>query len=86
MFMCDITKTPPNAHNIVYIELFLFANGDVSIRFSGKDDNVVLELVMALVSVVQLLSFNGTICGTPNALYTVNHVKCVGWSDCNVIS
>ena len=24
-------------------ELFLFAKGDVSIRFNGKDDNVVLE-------------------------------------------
>ena len=36
MFMCDVTKAPPYAHNFVYSELFLFANVDVSIRFKGK--------------------------------------------------
>ena len=55
MFMCDVTKTPPYARNFVYSELLFIckpANGDVSIRFNGKDDNVVLEYrVIALISV-----------------------------------
>ena len=41
--MCDVQK-----HHLTRIILFtvnycLFANGDVSIRFNGKDDNAVLE-------------------------------------------
>ena len=43
MFMCDVTKTPPYARYFVYSELFLICNNDVSIRFNGKDDNIVLE-------------------------------------------
>ena len=31
MFMCDFTKTPSYMRHSVYSELFLFANGDVSI-------------------------------------------------------
>ena len=42
MFMCDVTKMPLHPRNFVYGELS-FANGDVSIRFNGKYDNVVLE-------------------------------------------
>ena len=39
MFMCDVTKTPPYTRNLFTVNYCLFANGDVSIRFSGKDDN-----------------------------------------------
>ena len=39
MFMCDVTKTPPYARYFVAVNYCLFANGDVSIRFNGKDDN-----------------------------------------------
>ena len=46
IFMYDVTKTPPYVRNFVYSEL-LFANVDVSIRFNGKDDNVVLEFALA---------------------------------------
>ena len=42
MFMCDITKTPPYGRYFVYSEL-LFANSDISIRFSGKEENAVLQ-------------------------------------------
>ena len=42
MFMCDVTKTLPYALYFGYSEL-LYGNGDVSIRFDGKDDNVVIE-------------------------------------------
>ena len=44
MFMCDVTKTPPYARIFVYSELLFISNSNVSgsIRFSGKDDNVVL--------------------------------------------
>ena len=44
MFMCDVTKTPFK-RNFVYSEVnyLLFANGDDSIRFNGKYDNVMLE-------------------------------------------
>ena len=48
MFMRDVTKTPPYARNLVcsiFLIFCLFANGDVSIRFNGKDDSVVLELL-----------------------------------------
>ena len=45
MLMCGVTK-----RYLTRVILFtvnhcqcLFANGDVSIRFNGKDDNVVLE-------------------------------------------
>ena len=41
--MCDVTKTPPYARNFFTANYCLFANGDVSIRFNGNDDNVVLE-------------------------------------------
>ena len=44
--MCDVTKTSPYAHNLLPVNYCLFANGDVSIMFNGKDDNVVLELFM----------------------------------------
>ena len=44
MFMCNITKMQPYARKFVYnLNYCLFANGDVSIRFSGKDDDSVLE-------------------------------------------
>ena len=33
----------PYARYFVYGELLLIANGNVSIKFNGKDDNVVLE-------------------------------------------
>ena len=46
MFMCDVTKTPHYARYFVTVNYCLFANGDVSIRFNGKDDNVVLELLL----------------------------------------
>ena len=44
MFMCDVTKMPPYRRNVVTVNYCLFANGDISIRFSGKDDNVVLVM------------------------------------------
>ena len=44
MFMCDVIKTPPYARAILFtVNYCLFANGDVSIRFYGEIDNVVLE-------------------------------------------
>ena len=43
MFMCDVTKTPLYAHNLFTVNYCLFANSDVSIRFNGKNDNIVLE-------------------------------------------
>ena len=43
MFMCEVTKTPTYAHNLFTVNYCQFANGDVSIRLNGKDDNVVLE-------------------------------------------
>ena len=43
MFMCDVTKTLPYARNLFTVNYCIFANGDVSIGFNGKDDNVVLE-------------------------------------------
>ena len=47
MFMCDVTKPLHYACNFVYSELlYIFANGDVFIRFNGQDDNVVLEFLM----------------------------------------
>ena len=52
MYMWDVTKTPPYAHNFVYSELLLIENGDVSIRFNGKDDNVVLECPLKWVSAI----------------------------------
>ena len=41
--MCDITKTPP----LSTVNNCYFANSDVSISSSGKDDNVVLEYSVA---------------------------------------
>ena len=39
MFMCDITKTSPYASNFLFtVNYCLFANGEVSIRFNGKDN------------------------------------------------
>ena len=46
MFICDDTKTRVILFTVNYC---LFANGDVSIRFNGKDDNVVLEYTINLV-------------------------------------
>ena len=43
MLMCDITKTPPYVRHFINSELLLIANRDVSIRFNGKDNNVMLE-------------------------------------------
>ena len=42
MFMCDVTKTPL----LFMVNYCKFAHGDVSIRFNGKNDNVVLESVI----------------------------------------
>ena len=45
MFMCNVTKTSPYLRNFVNSDDYrLFANSDVSIRFNGKYDNVLLEL------------------------------------------
>ena len=44
MFMCDVTKTQLTRVILFTVNYCLFANGDVSIRFIEKDDNVVLEL------------------------------------------
>ena len=43
MLMCNVTKTPHYTPNLVYSELLLICKGDVSIRFSGNNDNVMLE-------------------------------------------
>ena len=43
MFMCDVTKTHLTRVILLTVNYCSFANGDVSIRFNGKDDNVVLE-------------------------------------------
>ena len=39
----NIRKTCPYTVILFTVNYCLFANGDVSIRFNGKDDNVVLE-------------------------------------------
>ena len=51
MFMCDVTKTSPYARNMFTVNNCLFANGDVSIRFNGKDDNFVLEFALNAIKV-----------------------------------
>ena len=43
MFMCDIKKRHLTCIILFTVNYCLFANGDVSIRFNGKDDNVMLE-------------------------------------------
>ena len=43
--MSDVTKTP-YAHYFFPVNYCLFANGEISIRFNGQDDNVVLECHM----------------------------------------
>ena len=50
-FLCKCSYATSQKRHLTRVILFtvnycLFANGDVSIRFSGKDDNVVLELLM----------------------------------------
>ena len=51
MFMCHVTKMPPYARRVILftVNYCLFANGDVSIRFNGKDYNVVLEYIIILI-------------------------------------
>ena len=46
MFICDVTKARSFARNFVSRELSFISKGDVSYRFNGKNDNVVLELVL----------------------------------------
>ena len=43
MFTCDVTKARSFARNFVSRDYRLFSHGDVSYRFNGKNDNVVLE-------------------------------------------
>ena len=43
MFTCDVTKARSFARNFVSRELSFISHGDVSYRFNGKNDNVVLE-------------------------------------------
>ena len=49
MFTCDITKAHSSASNYC-----LFALSDVSYRFNGENDNVVLEL-----------TFRASLCSSP---------------------
>ena len=50
MFMCDVTKTPPYESNFVFktVNYCSFVNGDVSIKFNGKDNCIVLEFDISL--------------------------------------
>ena len=51
MFMCDVTKTLTYARVISFtVNYCLFANGDFSIRFNGKDDIVVLEYTCGMIT------------------------------------
>ena len=43
MFTCDVTKARSLARNFVCRELSFIFTRDVSYRFNGKNDNVVLE-------------------------------------------
>ena len=43
MFMRDVKKRHITRIILFTVNYCLFANDDISIRFSGKDDNVVLE-------------------------------------------
>ena len=44
MFICDVTKARSFARNSLAVNYRLFSHGDVSYRFNGKHDYVVLEL------------------------------------------
>ena len=46
MFTCDVTKVRSFAHNSLAVNYRLFSHGDVSYRFNGKNDNVVLECAL----------------------------------------
>ena len=43
MFMFDVSKRHLTSVILFTVNYCLFANGDGSIRFNGKDENVVLE-------------------------------------------
>ena len=46
MFTCDVTKACSFARNLVSRELLFISHGDVSYRFYGGNDNVVLEYII----------------------------------------
>ena len=46
MFMCDIKKSHLTHIILFTVNYSLSVNGDVSIRFSGKDVNIMLELIV----------------------------------------
>ena len=43
MFTCDVTKARSFAPISLAVNYRLFSHGDVSYRFNGKNDNIVLE-------------------------------------------
>ena len=43
MFTCDVTKARLSHAISLAMNYRLFSHGDVSYRFNGKNDNVVLE-------------------------------------------
>ena len=46
MFMCNVTKGHLARVILFTVNYCLFANDDVSIRFNGKDDNIVLKFLI----------------------------------------
>ena len=46
MCTCDVTNARSFARNFVSPELSFISHSDVSYRFNGKNDNVVLEFVI----------------------------------------
>ena len=48
MFTYDVTKRAPSHAISLAVNYRLFSHGDVSYRFNGKNDNVVLEYLLSL--------------------------------------
>ena len=46
MFTCDVTKARSFVAISLAVNYRLFSHGDVSYRFNGENDNVVLECVI----------------------------------------
>ena len=48
MFTSDVTKARSFTRNLVYLNYHLFTHSDVSYRFNGENENIMLELQLSL--------------------------------------